>query len=155
MASTALRIPRAGALPFAAVAATVAVLYLAREVIIPLALAMLFAFLLAPAARRLEALHLGRIVSSVAVVGLFIAVLARVGWVAGREAVSLVGKLPEYRQNIRQKGEALRAGRKEGDLGRAAKAIKELQKEIEPKKGTARPAPETPAPVAMPTTPLQ
>src|SRR5947209_8201539 len=38
-----------------------AVLYLAREVLIPLALATLFSFLLAPAVRRLEQWHLPRV----------------------------------------------------------------------------------------------
>ena len=39
----------------------VAVLYLAREVLIPLALAILFSFVLAPVVRRLERWHLGRV----------------------------------------------------------------------------------------------
>jgi predicted PurR-regulated permease PerM len=155
MASPAFGIPRASALPFAATAATVAVLYLAREVIIPLALAMLFAFLLAPAARRLESWHLGRILSTLLVVALFVGALGAVGWIAGREAVNLVGKLPEYRQNIQKKIQALRSPPRDGELGKAAKAIKELQKDIDPKKGgSAKPAPEA-ATVAVPTTALE
>ena len=42
-----------------------AVLYLAREVLIPLALAILLSFLLAPVVRRLEHWRLGRIPSTI------------------------------------------------------------------------------------------
>ncbi len=41
-----------------------AILYLARDVLIPLALAILLSFLLAPVVRRLEGWRLGRIPST-------------------------------------------------------------------------------------------
>jgi len=41
--------------------ATVAALYFAQDVLIPLAVAVLLAFLLAPVVTRLERLHLGRV----------------------------------------------------------------------------------------------
>jgi predicted PurR-regulated permease PerM len=147
MASSALRVLLLGAV--------VAGLYLAREVLIPLALAVLFSFLLAPIARRLEALHLGRALSTVAVVTLFVLVLAGVGWAAGNQMVSVIGKLPEYRQHIAHKLEALRSPPKDGDLGKAARAIKQLEKDIKP--GSKPPA--EPQPVSkiapLPTTPLE
>ena len=46
----------------------VAVLYFARVVLIPLALAILFAFLLAPMVVRLRHWHLGRVLSAFTVV---------------------------------------------------------------------------------------
>src|SRR5690348_14972060 len=147
MSSSALRVLLLGAV--------VAGLYLAREVLIPLALAVLFSFLLAPIARRLEALHLGRPASTVAVVALFVLVLAGVGWAAGNQMLNLVGKLPEYRQHIAHKLDALRSPPKDGDLGKAAKAIKQLEKDIKP--GPKPPA--EPQPVSkiqpLPTTPLE
>jgi len=57
MASLADRTPRLSATPLLVLVVATAALYLAREVLIPLALAMLFSFLLAPASRRFEALH--------------------------------------------------------------------------------------------------
>src|SRR5882724_8929820 len=100
MASLDDRTTRFGATPLLALVLATAVLYLAREVIIPLALAMLFGFLLAPAARRFEALHLGRAAATLIVVALFV---GAIGWVAGNQVVSLVGKLPEYKDNISRK----------------------------------------------------
>src|SRR3954462_1068191 len=107
------------------------VLYAAREGLIPLALAILFSFLLAPAVRRLEHWRLGRPLATVIIVILFVGVLAGITWFSGNQAVSLVVKLPEYKDNIAGKFRALRAPPK-GNLGKAAKAIKEIEKEITP-----------------------
>lgn len=106
-------------------------LHLARDVLIPLALAILLAFLLAPAARRLERLRLGRLGSTLAVALLGIAVVGAVGWVATNQAVSVAAKIPEYRENIAAK---IRAFHDAPDtaIGKAAEAIQELEKEAAP-----------------------
>ncbi len=108
----------------------VAVLYLAKEVLIPLALAILFSFLLAPAVRRLER-WLWRIPATLLVVLLAFSLIGAVLAIAGKQALSLAAKLPEYRENITKKIHAVRAP-KEGSLGRAADAIKDLQQEAAP-----------------------
>jgi predicted PurR-regulated permease PerM len=105
-----------------------AVLYFAREILIPLALAILLSFLLAPAVRRLERWKLGRVLSTSIVVLLGFSVIGAVGWVAGNQAVSLAANLPEYRENIRAKIWALRSSQ-HGRLGKAAEAIRELESE--------------------------
>ena len=89
------RRPRASAM--LALVIVVAVLYLAREVLIPLALAILFSFVLAPGVRRLERWHLGRVASTFIVVIAGVAVLGAVGALAANQAISLAAKLPEYR----------------------------------------------------------
>ena len=104
-----------------------AVLYLAKEVLIPLALAILFSFLLAPVVRRLER-WLWRIAATLLVVLLVFSAIGGVGVIAGRQMVSLAAKLPEYRENIIKKIHAVQAP-KEGDLAKAADAIKDLQEE--------------------------
>ena len=114
-----------------------AVLHFARDVLIPLALAVLLAFLLAPAARRLERLHLGRLASTLGVVALGFAVIGAVGWVAADQAVSVAARLPEYRENIALKIRELRRA-PEGALSRAAEAIKELESEAGATAGAAR-----------------
>jgi predicted PurR-regulated permease PerM len=111
----------------------VAVLYLAREVLIPLALAILFSFVLAPGVRFLERWRLGRVGATFVMVIAGCAILGAVGWVAADQAVSLAAKLPEYRQNITEKIRALRAPSK-GDLGKAAKALKEIEKQAAPER---------------------
>jgi predicted PurR-regulated permease PerM len=167
MASLADRTPRFSATPLLVLVVATAALYLAREVLIPLALAMLFGFLLAPAARRLEALHLGRIASTLIVVALFVGALGTIGWVAGNQVVSLIGKLPEYKVNIARKLQALRSPPTEGNLGKAAQALKEIEKEAsKPGAAVERPPaqkPQAQAPPAqnpppanhLPTTPFE
>jgi predicted PurR-regulated permease PerM len=108
--------------------AAAAILYLAREVLIPLALAILLSFLLAPLVRRLEHWRLGRIPSTIIAVVIGFSVIGSIGTVATRQALSLAAKLPEYRENIREKIQALRAPRN-GTLGKAAEAIKQLETE--------------------------
>src|SRR3954468_7911190 len=100
---------------FLVLAAVVGILYLAREILIPLALAILFSFLLAPAVRRLEHWRLGRALATVVVVLLSVALFAGIAWFAGNQAVNLVGKLPQYRENIAGKLQKLRTPPK-GDL---------------------------------------
>ncbi len=76
------------------------VLYLAKEVLVPLAVAILFAFLLAPAVRRLEQWKLPRLAATLIVVLFAFAVVASIAGVAASQAVALGAQLPEYRQNI-------------------------------------------------------
>jgi predicted PurR-regulated permease PerM len=104
------------------------VLHLARDVLIPFALAILLAFLLAPAVRGLERLRIGRLASTLVVVAIGFAAIGAVGWIAATQAVSVASKLPEYRENVRTKIRALRHA-PEGKIGRAAEALKDLQSE--------------------------
>jgi predicted PurR-regulated permease PerM len=119
-----------------------AILYLARDVLIPLALAILLSFLLAPLVRRLEHWKLGRLASTLIAVVLGFAIIGGIGLVAARQALSLAGKLPEYRENIREKIHALRAPN-DGTLGKAAEAIKQLESDAAPGAATPLPVTET------------
>jgi predicted PurR-regulated permease PerM len=104
-----------------------AILYLAREVLIPLALAILLSFLLAPVVRRLEQWRLGRVPSTLIAVVVGVALIAGIGYVAARQALSLAAKLPEYRENIGKSPHGAR--QQDSTLGKAADAIKELENE--------------------------
>jgi predicted PurR-regulated permease PerM len=128
---------------FALLVAAVAVLYLAREVLIPLALAVLLSFLLAPAIRRLERWHLGRVLSTFSVVALGFSVIGGVAYVAADQAVSLTAKLPEYRANVHEKIRAIRHPQT-GDLGKAAEAIKDLERQADPSSPKPMPVVATP-----------
>ena len=108
-----------------------AVLYLAREVLIPFALAILLSFLLAPAVRRLERWKLGRVLSTVIVVALGFSLIAAVAGVAGQQAVSLAANLPQYRANVVEKIRWLKEPGT-GQLSRAAEAIRELEQQAAP-----------------------
>ena len=118
-----------------------AILYYARDVLIPFALAILLSFLLAPAVRQLERLKLGRMVSTLIVVLLGFSVIGAIAWVAGNQAVSLATNLPQYRANIAEKMRVLRDPSAGTKLGKAAEAIRELEQEASPA------APQAPLPV--------
>jgi len=120
-----------------------AVLYLAREVLIPFALAILLSFLLAPAVRRLERWKLGRVVSTLVVVLLGFSVIGAVGWLAADQAVSLAANLPEYRANISEKIRYLKSP-SEGRLSRAAEAIRDLEQQADPTPQKPLPVVESP-----------
>lgn len=107
------------------------ILYLARDVLIPLALAILLSFLLAPGVSFLERCRLGRVPATAVIVILSFSIIGAVGWFAASQAVSLAAKLPEYRENISAKIRALRAP-SDGKLGQAAEAIRELEDEAAP-----------------------
>ena len=67
----------------------VAVLYFGREFFIPVALAVLFAFLLAPLVVRLERLHLGRIASVILVTLFAFSVIGGIGYIVGGQLIEL------------------------------------------------------------------
>jgi predicted PurR-regulated permease PerM len=120
------------------------VLYFARDVLIPLALAILLSFLLAPAVRSLEHLKLGRILSTAIVVVLGFTLIGAIGWAAGTQAIALTAKLPEYRANVQAKMRVLRDPGSGTQLGKAAEAIKDLEQQADP--GPQKPMPVTETP---------
>src|SRR4051794_19494989 len=84
------------------VAIMLGLLYFAREVLIPLALAILFAFLLTPVVSRLER-RLGRIAATLSVIVAALALFAVFGWIIEQRFVQIVDELPQYRESIRAK----------------------------------------------------
>lgn len=86
---------------------TVAALYLARDLLIPLALAVFLTFLLAPLATRLERLGLGKIPGSLATVALAFVVIAGLGYLVTDQVIQLADRLPLYEDNIRSRMAAI------------------------------------------------
>lgn len=142
-------------LTLAAVFVIVAGLRLGREVLIPLALSILLAFLLTPLVRRLERWRFPRVPAVMLVSAFGFAVIALLGYVLVRQGLDLTAKLPEYRQNIVEKVRTLQPS---GDdpISRAIETIEDIEKEVrdEPGGRTAEsatgadpaPAPQEPAP---------
>jgi predicted PurR-regulated permease PerM len=88
----------------------IAVLYVGREVLIPIALALLLSFLLAPPMERLKRLGLGKTFAALLVVVLSFSALVFIGWAGFGQARNLATELPEYRQNISAKLRTLNPG---------------------------------------------
>ena len=89
--------------PLASFAIVVAMLYFAQSILIPLALAVLFAFLLTPFVTLSERWGLNRLFAVVIAVLVGLAVLASLGWTVERQFAEVAGRLPQYRQGIQDK----------------------------------------------------
>jgi predicted PurR-regulated permease PerM len=131
------RRPRANLGALIAILLAIAALYFGRSILIPLALAMLVTFLLAPLVSRLEAIGLGRTLSVVVLLVMGVAAAGGLGWVAAHEASVLADDLPQYRSNLRAKVSDLRGPL--GSISGAAEEINELGEAIDRQEGAPPP----------------
>ena len=121
-------------------------LYVAREVLIPLALAVLLSFVLTPALLFLRRLKVPRVVGVAIVVFFAFALIFGLGWLMSQQATQLAGDLPRYQHVLAEKISALRKSATGSPaLEKATEAIKDLERELsnptpEPKVG-AEPSP--------------
>jgi predicted PurR-regulated permease PerM len=110
----AARKPTAKALaPNAASAMTffvmiVATLYFGKDVLMPITLAMLFAFILAPLVNLLRRMHLGRVPSVLLAVTLGLSVVLAIGGVVGSQIATLSTDLPRYSSTMEKKVTSVR-----------------------------------------------
>jgi predicted PurR-regulated permease PerM len=109
--------------------AVIAVLYLARQILIPLAFAITLTLILTPAVAWLRRLHLGRVPSVLLVMVVAITAAGGISLVIFNQLIEVANELPRYQQNIHNKIEAMRTPSK-GPLGRAAATVMELGKEL-------------------------
>src|ERR1041385_2741051 len=86
----------------------VSVLYFARDLLMPLALALLLSFALGPLVLSLRRWHFGRVASVVAAVSLAFALIIGIGALIGNQLAQLANDLPLYRYNITEKVQSLR-----------------------------------------------
>lgn len=107
----------------------VATLYLGKVLLLPLAFAILFAFLLAPLVSGLERIHIPRSLAAAAVILGFTAVLAFVGSILFSQLVAIANDLPAYRENITQKMSAIQAP-SDSAVSRARTEIETLGDEL-------------------------
>src|SRR3954454_6769792 len=93
----------ASILSFQLGALVVAALYLAREVLVPIALAILLSFVLAPSVDVLRRWRLGRVPSVLIAVLAAIAVIGVIATVIGSQVAQLAPRTPEYAASIEKK----------------------------------------------------
>ena len=92
-----------GLLTVAVAVVVVAGLYLGRSMLIPITLAVLLSFLLAPLVNLLRRLHLGRVPSVLLAVLLALAVILALGGLIGTQVAGLAEEVPRYALTIQQK----------------------------------------------------
>ncbi len=126
-----------GVLTFLTAGTVIAALYFGREVLVPLALAVLLSFLLAPAVRWLRHLRAGRVTAVALTVLVAFQIVVGFGAVVVEEMSLLGPALPEYRHNIESK---LRALPQAIPLDRVAAALHQVTAELK-RSQKPRPAP--------------
>ena len=110
----------------------VGALYLGRDILIPLALAILLSFMLAPIVTRLRRWGLGRIPSVLAVVVLLFVALLGLGSIVASQVVHLAENLPRYEWNLRAKIRDLPIAVPSGGVvERTTDMLRDLRKELE------------------------
>ena len=91
-----------------ALGVSIAALYFAQEVLIPLAVAVLLSFLLAPLVKLLERRHFARVPAVMVVVAVAFTLIGALGWVVGSQVVRLAEDMPRYQGEIVRKVQSLR-----------------------------------------------
>src|SRR5436190_10157909 len=86
----------------------VAALYFAKEVLIPVTLAILLSFVLAPLADLLRRAHLGRVLSVLLAVLVALGLILAIGGVIGSQVAQLATGIPQYVATIEKKVERIR-----------------------------------------------
>jgi predicted PurR-regulated permease PerM len=110
----------------------VGALYLGSEILIPLALAILLSFMLAPIVIRLRRWRLGRIPSVLIVVVLVFTALLALGSTVGTQLVDLATNLPRYEWNLRAKIRDLSIAVPSGGVvEQTSKMLRDLNQELE------------------------
>ena len=110
----------------------IAMLYFGREIFVPIALAILLSFVLAPLVAILQRIHVPRGFAVVSVVVLAFALIFAMGSLLATQLTQLAGDLPRYQSTISEKIQSFRdtkAGR--GTLERASDMLKDLSKELD------------------------
>src|SRR5215467_7937149 len=133
----------------ATVLPVIAALYWGQGVLIPVALAGLFTFLLSPIVSGLERLGLGRLragraIAVAMVVSLVFSTLGATAWVIAQQVLALGAELPRYRGNLTHKITEVRWAGRHGGLAQvqsmAKQVMGEMQKEEIPT-GESKPLP--------------
>jgi len=135
--------------PLLLVGLVILTLYFARELLAPIAFALVLNFLLAPAVGLLERARLSRALSVVVVILIFFSGVGVTGWVVAKQLVHVAELLPDYRENIQAKLDSLHTPIG-GAAGKAISSLEEMTEQLSSHgSGTIAPPPEPEA--ATPT----
>lgn len=117
----------------------VAILYFARDLLIPFGLALLFAFLLSPIVKRLESWRVPRVMAAMLAFAAAFGIFVSLGWVVTNQLVQIVSELPRYSDNVHRKVVALQG--ESGGVNKLMGTVEALGKEISAATGDQTPKP--------------
>jgi predicted PurR-regulated permease PerM len=121
---------RQSATTFVVIAGVIAALHFAADVLIPIALALLLAFLLAPLVDRIQRLGANRAVSVVLTTLVAFTVLGAVTYAVAHQFLGLVESLPSYHDNLEHKLKRMPTPAGGNGLERGVETVKELTQEL-------------------------
>jgi predicted PurR-regulated permease PerM len=107
----------------------IAALYFGREILIPLALGLVFSFLLTPFVSQFEKLRIGRVPSVFVVLVISLGLAATISWVVASQLVEIVSEVPNYKDNLDAKIVSFHAS-KNGNFSKATATMQELNREL-------------------------
>ena len=114
------------------VALLIAALYFGREIFVPIALAILLSFVLAPLVGLLQRARIPRPFAVVSVVVLAFMIIFGLGTLIANQLSQLAGDLPVYQSTMREKIKSVRGvTASSGTLERAADMLQELSRELD------------------------
>ena len=116
----------------------VVTLYFGRDVLLPITLALLLAFILAPLVNLLTRWHFGRVPSVLLGAIFALGVVVAIGSVIGSQIANLTDDLPQYTKTIQTKVEKI----KHSTTGQLAKWADKLGPQLKPDAGPAAPSPD-------------
>lgn len=122
-------------------AVVVGALYFGREILVPIALAVLLSFVLAPLVRWLQHLYVPRPLAVIVVVAVAFAAILGLGALMASQVTQLASDLPRYQTTLREKIQSLRgATAGTSTLERASEVLQDLSKELDRPKSGAPPS---------------
>ena len=114
----------------------VAALYFGREVLVPIALAVLLSFILSPCVRLLQRVNFPRIVAVIVVGAVAFSAIFGLGTLMVSQVNGLARDLPRYQTTLAAKIDSLRgAAAGTGTLERASEVLHDLSQQINKPKG--------------------
>lgn len=109
---------------------TIAALFVARDLLIPISLAVLLTLLLSPLVWRLGRMGIPRALAVVLVVAAAGAMTLGIGALVVKQGLELTARLPDYRVNLINKVRDIKSTGGGGTLAKVSGTIKELRQEL-------------------------
>jgi len=123
-------------LAVASIAIVIAGLYLARDVMIPIAVALLLTFLLTPLVHRLEHWRVPRIPAVLLIVALSFGMIGGIAWLISGQAKDLAIQISSYQGDIEQKIQRMHGYFGHGALAKASASFDKFAADV----ATSRPS---------------
>lgn len=132
----------------------IAALYFGAGIFVPLVLAVLLAFALAPLVNQLRRIHIPNIAAVILAVALAAIVLATIGYVVATQLVKLAADLPSYQETVATKLKGLQSSTAGSNfIERLGSAIDQLKAQVIPAAPTLAAPGTSPVPVTIANTP--